>query len=157
MLAIIIQNPSRAPRAPRRETVTVNVGENVGVTFSAPTLIKAERRACAAEVALASAMAPDDRTEAAAESIQLSTVSSERNKTMSNQSYGYRMQGSAADQAMRENYFDPDTAGLGGHVPYRDESDNTDDRAWNDAEATLAKRKLKLVDDGDGYVIRPLR
>ncbi len=62
MFAIIIQNESRTPRPPRREAVTVNVGENVGVSFSAPTLIEAERRACAAEVALASAMTPDDRT-----------------------------------------------------------------------------------------------
>ncbi len=62
MWTIIIQHPSRAPRAPRRETVTVDLGENVSVTFSAPNLIEAEHRACAAEVALASAMTPDDRT-----------------------------------------------------------------------------------------------
>ena len=72
---------------------------------------------------------------------------------MSNQSYGAQMQQIAADQEMRTKYFDIDAAAIGQRVPYRDDDDATDDRAWDDAESRLRQRGMKLHDDGSGYRI----
>jgi hypothetical protein len=73
---------------------------------------------------------------------------------MSRDSYGAQMQAARADRQLQEDYFDAATAAVGDRVPYRDESDDTDDRAWSDAESALRKRGLRLHDDGSGYVIR---
>jgi len=68
-------------------------------------------------------------------------------------SYGTQMQQISADQALRDNYFDPATIELGDTVQYRDENDETDDRAWKDAERILMRRGFKLDDSGSGYVV----
>jgi hypothetical protein len=68
-------------------------------------------------------------------------------------SCGAQMLQISADQALRDNYFDPATIELGDTVQYRDENDGTDDRAWNDAERILRRRGLKLDDSGSGYVV----
>lgn len=70
---------------------------------------------------------------------------------MSRDSYGSQMQDMQADAALRRDYFDPRTAEVGDWVPYRDEDDDTDDRAWGDAQRDLAKRGLCLIDVGGGY------
>lgn len=72
---------------------------------------------------------------------------------MSTQSYGGQMQMIRADQTLRDYYFDPAAAEDGDRVPYRDETDGTDDRCWDDAEQLLRQRGLCLIDDGDGYVV----
>jgi hypothetical protein len=56
-------------------------------------------------------------------------------------------------QALLDNYFDAKTIVLGDKVPYRDETDATDDRAWHDAERILRRRGLRLNDNGAGYVV----
>lgn len=57
----------------------------------------------------------------------------------------------AADEALRTGYFDAETAQVGDTIPYRDEDDDTDDRAWHDAEGRLAQRGMYLEDVGGGY------
>ena len=72
---------------------------------------------------------------------------------MSRDIYGSQMADISADAALRRDYLDPATVEVGDRVPYRDESDDTDDRAWHDAVRTLARRGLCLVDDGSGLVV----
>lgn len=64
-----------------------------------------------------------------------------------------QLQYNAADQALRDNYFDPATIEAGDTVEYRDMDDATDDRCWNDAERILRNRGLRLDDNGSGYVV----
>lgn len=80
-----------------------------------------------------------------------------REKKMSNASYGAQVQQIAADQALRDNYFNTENCHLGQRVPYRNETDETDDRAWSDAEGRLRQRDMKLHDHGSGYVIATTR
>jgi hypothetical protein len=72
---------------------------------------------------------------------------------MSTQSYGSQMQAIRADEAIRRDYIDAATAKISDRMPYRDEGDDTDDRAWDDLTRALGRRGLKLHDDGSGYVI----
>ena len=72
-------------------------------------------------------------------------------------SYGAQMRAISADKALRDNYFDPVDVEVGTRVPYRDESDDTDDQTWWDAKATLRQRGLWLDDDGSGYVVRSIK
>lgn len=72
---------------------------------------------------------------------------------MSNQSYGAQMQALTADAALIRDYFDPATIKIGDVIPYRDEADATDDRAWNDAMSKLRARGLDTTDNGDGYTV----
>jgi hypothetical protein len=72
---------------------------------------------------------------------------------MRTDSYGAQMQQMRADKALRRKYFDPETLTEGERVPFRSDDDDTDDRAWNDAERRLSQRDLVLIDDGgDGYL-----
>jgi hypothetical protein len=72
-------------------------------------------------------------------------------------SYGAQMQAISAYETFVENYCDPADVEVGTHVPYRDETDDTDDQTWMEAEATLRQRGLRLDDDGDGYVVRSIK
>lgn len=75
---------------------------------------------------------------------------------MSRYSYGAQVQYLSAWEALVTNYFDPETAQAGDRVDYRVDDDDTDDQVWDEAERDLARRGFRLVDDGNGYVVRSL-